>query len=124
MLSFATDADTAGVEKIAVCKINPMLLQDTMPALSRDNIVTDVSFPDTLPPMSVFYVKGYTRCFCAIVCLAFAYENPDVLEAWVVSDSNSQDVTSLIVVLQFCRGVPRGGQQRSSRHWTKTKLVS
>ncbi|CAK9032427.1 unnamed protein product [Durusdinium trenchii] len=73
-LWFATNADEPGVEKIAICKVNTELLTEPIP-------VQGDSMNEYLPPMSVFYVKGFTRCFCAVAVLLYAYKNQDVLEA-------------------------------------------
>lgn len=82
---FNTDANEAGVEKIAVCAVDPSLVKTPIPAVRADEIaqfaIQGSMGKEYLEPMSVFYVKGFTRCFCAIGCLLFAYYNPDVLKA-------------------------------------------
>ena len=82
---FATNADEPGVEKIAICKVNTELLTEPIPVVFTAQIaeheVQGDSMNEYLPPMSVFYVKGFTRCFCAVAVLLYAYKNQDVLEA-------------------------------------------
>ena len=74
---YLTDANRAGVEKLAVSEIKPEMLTVKPASLSS------FDHQDLLHPMSVFLVKGWSRCVAAVVLLLYAYGSPeDVLQAW------------------------------------------
>eukprot|EP00435_Cladocopium_sp_Y103_P047055 s2636_g13.t1 len=76
---YLTDANKAGVEKLAVCAVKPEMLT-TMPiSLPKFNPLGQ------LAPMSVFLVKGWSRSVAAVALLLYAYDSPDseeLLQAW------------------------------------------
>lgn len=76
-LRFLTDANKAGVEKLAVSAVKPEML--STPPIRFSSF----DHGDLLAPMSIFLVKGWSRCVAAVVLMLYAYESPeDVLQAW------------------------------------------
>ena len=75
-----TDSNQGGTEKIAICGT----LNDVK-AKGAIRIRTDELAPEShglVAPNSIFYVKGWTRSFCAWVVMLCSYECPQFLAAW------------------------------------------
>ena len=78
-LRFLTDANQGGTEKISICGA----LNDVKAA--KATIRTDEVTPEShglVAPSSIFYVKGWTRSFCAWVVMLCSYESPEFLAVW------------------------------------------
>lgn len=75
-LRFLTDADIAGTERLAVSEIKKDYATQH---ISLDTAEISDSAKGLLGPMTVFLVKGWSRCLCAVVCLLHAYEDPDTV---------------------------------------------
>ncbi|CAL1130463.1 unnamed protein product [Cladocopium goreaui] len=109
---FLTDANKVGVEKLAVSAVKPEMLT-TQPVR-----LASFDHGDLLGPMSVFLVKGWSRCVAAVVLLLYAYESPeDVFQAWacavLVGCLQSLVILSIFlefepVLIQMSRGMARG----------------
>ena len=76
---FLTDADIPGTEKLAVSAIRPEMMTSAPVVLRTADITTSKN--PSLAPMSVFLVKGWSRCVAAVTCLLFAFEERDVFQA-------------------------------------------
>ena len=75
---FKSDPNIPGTEKLAVAEIRAELMPANFPKITLQE-VTDA--PGLLGPMSVFLVKGWSRCVSAVACLLHAYESPEAFQA-------------------------------------------
>ena len=86
-LRFRTNADMAGTEKVAVAQIRPELKPADFPTIAVGDVTSSMD-SGMLAPMSVFCVKGWSRCVCAVACMRHAYETPEAFKAgttvWLV----------------------------------------
>ena len=78
-LRFVSDANQGGTEKVSICGS----LSDVK--VPKPSIRTDELAPEShglMAPGTVFYVKGWTRSYCAWVVMLCAYDCPEFLAAW------------------------------------------
>ena len=68
-----TDPNCPGTEKLAVSAIKPELLTCPHMPVRLSEITAEKT--DSLPPMSLFLVKGWSRCVAMTACLLHAYES-------------------------------------------------
>ena len=72
-LRMLTDPNCPGTEKLAVSAIKPELLTCPHMPVRLSEITAEKT--DSLPPMSLFLVKGWSRCVAMTACLLHAYES-------------------------------------------------
>ena len=88
-MRFCTNPDRPGTEKLVVSDIHPEILTSPRVMLRCADICVDgKKHVNLLPPMSLFLVKGWSRCVAAVACLLHAYEEPEAFEVSVFSDWN------------------------------------
>lgn len=86
---FKTNSDIAGTEKLAVSKIHPSFTAAAPPNLKTADVAPKT--PRLMKPMSVFLVKGWSRCVAATACMLHAYEDSDSFEAGCFSCAHMAD---------------------------------
>lgn len=77
LLRFRTDSNLGATEKLSVCLL-PDDLYRHRPSLKASDVSTDESLAD---PLSLLFVKGWTRSFGAITVMLASYENDKLYEA-------------------------------------------
>ena len=73
-----TNADIAGVEKLAVSKLRPEIGCRPKYRFAATEINSD--YTTLLEPHGVFFVKGWTRAVCANTVLLCAFDNADFFQ--------------------------------------------
>ncbi len=84
---FKTSPDIPGTEKLAVSLIRPELEHYITQQLSVSDIILDEKRGDYLAPMSVFMVKGFSRCVAAIAVLVHGWQDEYAFQAISVCSS-------------------------------------
>lgn len=79
-LRFATDPNLGGTEKLTIAKPCSGMMGD-VPKIKVTDVVSDPAFRHVIPPLSIAFVKGWTRGMAAIAIMACAYEDKAFLEA-------------------------------------------
>ena len=77
---FKTSPDIPGTEKLAVSLIRPELEHHRTQLILSD-VILDEKQGDYLPPMSVFMVKGFSRCVAAIAVLVHGWQDEYAFQA-------------------------------------------
>ena len=80
ILRFKTNPDIAGTERLAVSQIRPELASTHVPKLALHAVCPHAP-SDSLGPMSVFMVKGWSRALGAVCCMLHAYEEEEAFKA-------------------------------------------
>ena len=99
---FQTDPNHGATEKLTVCLLPPRVY-DRRPLIPASEVCSDSSLLD---PLSLLFVKGWSRSFCAVLVMLAAFEIKELYEA-----------TANLVFLAcwcFCLSV-RGGAGHASR---------
>ena len=81
VLRFLTDADTPGVEKLAVCSLEKVRRMRTSERLWNIDSTWIEAEKGLAPPMAVFNVKGWSRSLAAVAIMMCAYEKEDFRKA-------------------------------------------
>lgn len=79
-LRFATDPNIGATEKLTIAKPCSGMMAD-VPKIQLTDVVADPAFRHVIPPLSIAFVKGWTRGMAAIAIMACAYEDKAFLEA-------------------------------------------
>ena len=79
-MRFCTDPLRPGTEQLVVSAMPAELSASVAVSLRCSDIIAGGTV-SLLPPMSLFMVKGWSRCLAAVACMLHAYEEPEVLEA-------------------------------------------
>lgn len=78
MLRFLTDSNLGGVEKLCISGAVAGMNRSKPAITCLDVGATDAAL---IGPMSLIYVKGWTRSLAALAVLLAAFENEGVFEA-------------------------------------------
>ena len=91
---FQTNANTPGVERLAISASRPDVGLGPRHRLSSQDIAA-AQTSTLLNPMDLVCVKGWTRCFCAVTVMVAAFEVPAFLEASSQQDGNAAAVLAV-----------------------------
>lgn len=79
-LRFLTSASVAGGERLIVSTPVAGMCSKKV-GFTAEEISGQQFNRDTIPPMSIMFVKGWTRSFCALTLMAACKDRPDLFEA-------------------------------------------